>query len=252
LDGFLSQRCHKVVVPFLHDFLLLCVLLVIPKLTIMNSRTQLAEKIIAERKKKGLTQEQLAEEAKVSIRTIQRLEAGKVKPQLNTLCQLAQIFEIDIEELTAFEEKKIQQNIPVHPQYSKLELILLQLSPLGIFILPGLGHILTPLLYWFWKGKENRSLYQQALTVINFQLSLTLYFVIILIITFVFAFSNPFYKGGFFTVFVILSFGSLGLSFFGFMLLNIIRVSKGKELYYPLTISFLKENKNLWTETEAA
>ena len=61
----------------------------------------LPQKIIIARKKKGLTQEQLADSANVTVRTIQRIESGDSIPRSYTLKTIAAVLESSFEELTA-------------------------------------------------------------------------------------------------------------------------------------------------------
>lgn len=60
----------------------------------------IAEKIRATRKAKGLTQEELAEQAKVNLRTIQRIENAESEPRDKTLVLICKVLEIEFEVLT--------------------------------------------------------------------------------------------------------------------------------------------------------
>ena len=51
------------------------------------------------RKKKGLTQEQLAEKFGVSSRSVSRWENGNTMPELGILVELAEYYEVDIKEI---------------------------------------------------------------------------------------------------------------------------------------------------------
>lgn len=68
----------------------------------MNS---LGEKISEERKRKGYTQEDLAEFSKINIRTIQRIEKDINEPRGDTLNRICSILEIDINELTSLNKR---------------------------------------------------------------------------------------------------------------------------------------------------
>ena len=61
----------------------------------------IAKKIIETRKVKGLTQEELAEKAKINLRTIQRIENSESEPRGKTLNLICDVLEIDIKELTS-------------------------------------------------------------------------------------------------------------------------------------------------------
>ena len=59
----------------------------------------IAKKIRETRKIKGITQEELAEQAKINLRTIQRIENSENVPRGKTLHLICQALEIDSEEL---------------------------------------------------------------------------------------------------------------------------------------------------------
>ncbi len=59
----------------------------------------IAKRICEARKNKGLTQEELAEHAKVNLRTIQRIENSENIPRGKTLSLICEVLEIDKEEL---------------------------------------------------------------------------------------------------------------------------------------------------------
>ncbi len=62
----------------------------------MNS---IAKKIIETRKLKGLTQEELAEQSQVNLRTIQRIENSESEPRGKTLTLICDALQINIQEL---------------------------------------------------------------------------------------------------------------------------------------------------------
>ena len=57
------------------------------------------------RKEKGLTQEQFAEQFNVSRRSVSRWESGNNMPDLDTLIEMADYYEIDLRELLDGERK---------------------------------------------------------------------------------------------------------------------------------------------------
>ena len=59
----------------------------------------MSKSIIAQRKKRGLTQEELAEKLDVSPATISKWERGISTPELSMVCKLADCFEISVDEL---------------------------------------------------------------------------------------------------------------------------------------------------------
>ena len=56
--------------------------------------------------RQGLTQQQLADEAGVTLRTIQRIENGEVKPSLHSLNSLGRVLNADLSELSPKSEVK--------------------------------------------------------------------------------------------------------------------------------------------------
>lgn len=62
------------------------------------------------RKEKGLTQEQLAEQFNISRRSVSRWETGNNMPDLDTLIEMADFYEIDLRELLDGERKSEKMN----------------------------------------------------------------------------------------------------------------------------------------------
>lgn len=72
---------------------------------------KLGENIKAYRKKRGLTQEQLAEQMSVSVGAVSKWESGASFPELSTLTSLAVFFRISIDALIGFElESQSREN----------------------------------------------------------------------------------------------------------------------------------------------
>ncbi|WP_053002643.1 helix-turn-helix domain-containing protein [Kordia jejudonensis] len=67
------------------------------KNTFIMEQPTLGKKIASLRKEKGLTQEELIEKCNVSIRTIQRIEAGEVTPRSYTVKAIFEALEYDFE-----------------------------------------------------------------------------------------------------------------------------------------------------------
>lgn len=71
----------------------------------------IAKKIVETRKLKGLTQEELAEQAKINLRTIQRIEKAESEPRGKTLNLICDVLEIDSKELILKESSIDNNNI---------------------------------------------------------------------------------------------------------------------------------------------
>ncbi|RPI42505.1 MAG: XRE family transcriptional regulator, partial [Bacteroidetes bacterium] len=60
------------------------------------TQPELGKKIAELRKSRGLTQEQLVEKCNLSVRTLQRIESGEVKPRGHTLRVIFEALEYDL------------------------------------------------------------------------------------------------------------------------------------------------------------
>ncbi|RQO37790.1 DNA-binding protein [Chryseobacterium sp. KBW03] len=128
-------------------------------------------KLKAIREQNNLTQEELSEKSKISVRTIQRIEAG-TEPKGYTLKTLAQALEIqesallqdipqEIPETDEVEIKVEEEPIPIPVNYSYIKII--NLSSLLFTLLPPLN-IFVPLLLMF-TMKQRNSLVRQIISV---------------------------------------------------------------------------------------
>ncbi|MCP9752734.1 helix-turn-helix domain-containing protein [Ferruginibacter sp. HRS2-29] len=108
---------------------------------------ELYQKIITARKKKGLTQEQLADLTNVTVRTIQRIESGESAPRPFTIKAIAAALESSFEELTMQAAENIglpeKQSTIYKEEDSKHFLKMLCLSCFSYIVLPFV-HFLIP------------------------------------------------------------------------------------------------------------
>ena len=118
----------------------------------------IGKKIKDARTKKGLSQEELAESAKVNLRTIQRIENSENEPRMNTLNLICQVLEINDGELLDL-EKEVDKNY----------IFYLHLSILSGLLIP-LGNIILPLTLWLSKKNEIKGLSKIGANLLNFQL----------------------------------------------------------------------------------
>jgi len=121
--------------------------------------SELAQKIKDLRNRKGLSQEQLADAAKINLRTVQRIEAGETEPRGDTLTRIANALNIKPEELIDWTE-----------QEDKGFLAVLNLSALSFFAFPLLG-IIVPLALWILKKDKIRNSDKVGKRLLNFQIS---------------------------------------------------------------------------------
>jgi transcriptional regulator with XRE-family HTH domain len=157
--------------------------------------------------RKGMTQEELALETGINIRTIQRIENGEVIPRSYSLRTIAEMLGIDPLSIPA--EKTgtpVTGNRPM--------LVALHLS--GLLLLPAI-------MIWYFEKDRVKGVEEHGADVINFQLSML---VILLPLLFV-----PFLA-------ILLALFTLVV-----VLLNTCKVLLGKPYYYPMRISFLKKKE---------
>ena len=200
----------------------------------MNNQN-LANKIKDLRHRNGFSQEQLAEESKLSLRTIQRIEKGESIPRGDTLIKLTQALGVtpdDLLEWTDIEDKGY--------------LTLLNLSAISIVIQPLLG-IIIPLVMWILKREKIKLVDDTGRKLISFQITWTLILFIVLIIA---------TKGSFIPInfnllnsfpLLITDFSTIGLVILFMYLYNIISIilnirksQKGLKNKYIPAIPFLK------------
>lgn len=130
-----------------------------------------AEKIKELRNIKGLSQEQLSELSKVSIRTIQRIENGKNIPTGDTLNRIAGALDATIDGLIINDKKE---------DIGYLSLI--TLSAISYILHPFLG-LLLPLVFWYIKRNKILDADEVGRKLISFQITWQLAFFIYLIVT---------------------------------------------------------------------
>ena len=180
----------------------------------------IAKNLLYHRKLKGYTQEELSERTAVTVRTIQRIEKGDVSPHLQTIKLLASALEVDVSDLIPLENPK-EENI------QKKWLLLLHSIPFLGFIIP-LANILLPLFLWIHKREDNRLYDLHGAKVINFQISMSLLYILSFIALLTIE------KWGFFLFITLIPFSIL------IMLYNIIKVIKTHKCFYPLAFPFIK------------
>jgi uncharacterized Tic20 family protein len=125
------------------------------------NQPDLGLKIIELRQQKGLTQEQLADLCEVSARTIQRIESGEVDPRAYTLQCLSKALEFNFGE-----DLSTNENI---------WLTILHLSSMFVIVI-------VPLLLWSWKKNQSSKIDQQGRLVLNFQITMTLCLITVLLL----------------------------------------------------------------------
>ena len=129
-----------------------------------------------QREKIGYTQIDLSEKTGLSLRTIQRLEAGDKAPKGYTLTVLSDVFNI---EPTEFQEKFLSLNQAKNSDTLSIKLI--NLSVLAFFGFP-FGNIILPIIMWN-KKRQSKLVDEAGRKIINFQIIWSLLLSILLIIS---------------------------------------------------------------------
>lgn len=111
------------------------------------------------------------------------------------------------------------------------------------------GNIFVPLIVWQLKKNESKFVNENGKSSLNFQISFTIYMMILALIAMIFFFTNVTaytYDGAApetFPIFMILIFGVIGVSAIAQFILLIIasmKASQGEVFHYPLAIKFIK------------
>ena len=100
---------------------------------------EIGKKIKELRKKKGLSQEELAESSQVNLRTIQRIENNESEPRGKTLNLICEVLGINVEDILDYGLKT-----------DKNYLIIFHLSVIAFLAIP-VGNIILPLILWLTK-----------------------------------------------------------------------------------------------------
>jgi transcriptional regulator with XRE-family HTH domain len=183
------------------------------------------------RESQNLTQEELSEKSGISVRTIQRIEAGQ-EPKGYTLRVLAQTLEISEKELqNTSSETEISQPIVHQPNNEKTEEIdfskvkLINLSSLPFVVLPVLNIVVPVILMYVLKMKH---------PIIKQIISVQILWTIVAPIVFMI---GIFLKlGRQFTLALIVV---IVLSNLFIIIRNAMEIDSSKKLYYRLNFSFL-------------
>ncbi|MCF6268757.1 MAG: helix-turn-helix domain-containing protein [Melioribacteraceae bacterium] len=166
---------------------------------------EIGRKLLELRKKKGLTQEELAIRCGVNVRSIQRIEAGTVSPRVSTLKLIGAELDYEI----PFDEN------------DDLKFWLLTLHLSNFISFP-----IFPLIIWLLKKDENPEIDRQGKDVINFQISMMIYLFASAILVF------------FIIGIVLLLFLALYITII--TIINSTRVVMEKDYKYYFTIKFIK------------
>ena len=194
------------------------------------------KKIKELRSRKGLSQEELAEQAQLSLRTVQRIENDETEARGDTLKRLATALSVDTEFLTEIPDELIE---PV-PEDNRRFLTLVNLSALSFIIFPLLG-VVTPLVLWLSNKKALQGIDKACKRLINFQISwcLALFGTIVFFYCRVFFDMQPIFNLGAVEL-TLLSFPLFyGINFI-YIILNSVLVYSTRQIFYQPAVPFLR------------
>lgn len=190
------------------------------------NKNNLAIRLKNFRKKKGMSQESLAEESGLSLRTIQRIEKGETNPNGESLKRIANALNVTPDDLVDWSIKE-----------DKKYLTYLNLSALTFILFPLLG-ILIPFILWTSKKEKIKDINSLGKALINFEITWTLllFFIPIgLLIASKLGIINNMTLSSF-----LLVIGFLYLYNLVLILFNTIRISNENYVFYTPQFKFLK------------
>ena len=120
---------------------------------------QLGQKIVQARKNKGISQEQLAEDSQINLRTLQRIEKGVTTPHGETLKRISVALNIPLDNLISY------GFVEDYGYIKAMHFVTL------IFLVLPLGNILLPVILWLVKKDQIKDLTYFASKLINFQIT---------------------------------------------------------------------------------
>ena len=169
------------------------------------------------RLQKGMTQEELALKCDITVRTVQRIEAGEVDPRSYTLQVIASALEVDFQELVNIDATAATEDRSTNESYW---LALLHCSGILVLIIPTI-------IIWTLKKGKIPNIRDHAIDVINFQISMLIYLIIAAFLCFVVV-GIPI---------IIL----LGIYLTTIIIINTSKAVNNQPYRYPLSIKFLKK-----------
>ena len=178
------------------------------------------------RKQKGMSQELLAEESGLSLRTIQRIENGETNPTGESLKRLSNALNVNPDELIDWSIKE-----------DKRYLTFLNLYALTFMFFPLLG-ILIPFILWTSRKGKIKNINKLGKDLINFEITWTLLLFFIPFLWFLIAKIGLLENLTLSIIFIIV--GVMYLINLIFILLNTLRISNENDINYYPKIKFLR------------
>lgn len=189
-------------------------------------KNHLAQRVKRLRVQKGMSQEFLAEESGLSLRTIQRIENGESNPTGESLKRIAGALNVTPDEIIDWSIKE-----------DKKYLTFLNLSALTFLLFPLLG-ILIPFILWTSKKDKIKNINRLGRALINFEITWTMLLFFIPAVLFILSKTGVLQNISMSTFFVVI--GLLYLFNLISILMNTIRITNEKDIIYVPRIRFLK------------
>ena len=194
---------------------------------------ELGLKISQIRKRKGISQESLSEDAKINLRTLQRIEKGDTNPHGDTMIRLSEALEIPLEDLVSY------GLVDNYGYIKTVHFVTL------IFVVLPLGNILLPMVLWLPKKDKIRDLAYFSKKLLNFQITWSIItyvpFLYIMLIT-IFRIDLPIPSLGRISQVALAGLFPLFMYVLNFVYVLIagILISDKKKNYFPIAIQFIK------------
>jgi len=190
------------------------------------NKNHLAIRLKELRNQRGMSQEVLAEESGLSLRTIQRIENGSTNPTGDSLKRLSNALSVNPDELIDWAIKE-----------DKRYLIFLNLSTLTFLFFPMLG-ILVPFILWTSKKGKIKNINKLGRDLINFEITWTILLFFIPFCLFLLSKTGALESLSLKIIFTVT--GLMYLINLFYILLNMLRISNEKDVMYHPQIKFLR------------
>ena len=192
----------------------------------------LAKKIKELRARKGFSQDELAETAKINLRTVQRIESGETEPRGDTLKRIALALDVTPDEMIDWTEQE-DTNF----------LMFVNLSALSFIVFPLLG-VIIPMILWLSRKDKIKHLNDMGKRLLNFQISwCVLMFLIyaLVMISAIFHLPIPILRGsiGGFEILLIIIPLMYALNLL-LIMMNAYRSANGNTVFYQPALRILK------------
>jgi transcriptional regulator with XRE-family HTH domain len=186
----------------------------------------LGQRVKELRNRKGISQEVLAEESGLSLRTIQRIENNETIPRGDTLKRLSIALGTSPDELIDWKIKE-----------DRNYLSLMNLSTLGFLFFPLLG-IIIPLTMWTFKKDKVKGVNELGKSILNFQISWCLS----LFLCYIFIFGKIFILRGSMSSIFIVYIPIINLYTYNVVIIifNTLRINSNKTFQYKPALQLLK------------